>query len=139
MRAYTIPAFGLEHLAVAGRPEPKPRPGEVVVRVRRNGTFAYLSVTDTGPGISEADRALIFEEFQQARTERGRRRGTGLGLAITRRLVALHHGTITVQSELGRGSTFEVNLPIGNVDAPPSRKTMGPMLNRTPPTGSTPP
>jgi signal transduction histidine kinase len=104
--------------------------GEVVVRVRKNGTFAHLSVTDTGPGISEADRALIFEEFQQARTERGRRRGTGLGLAITRRLVALHGGTIGVQSELGRGSTFDVNLPIGNVDAPPSRKTFG---NSTPP------
>jgi signal transduction histidine kinase len=104
--------------------------GEVVVRVRKNGTLAHLSVTDTGPGISEADRALIFEEFQQARTERGRRRGTGLGLAITRRLVALHGGTISVQSELGRGSTFDVNLPIGNVDAPPSRKTFG---NSTPP------
>ena len=104
--------------------------GEVVVRVRKNGNFAHLSVTDTGPGISEADRALIFEEFQQARTERGRRRGTGLGLAITRRLVALHGGTIGVQSELGAGSTFDVNLPIGNVDAPPSRKTFG---NSTPP------
>lgn len=113
--------------------------GEVVVRIRRNGTFAHLSVSDTGPGISEADRALIFEEFQQARTERGRRRGTGLGLAITRRLVALHGGTITVQSQLGHGSTFEVNLPIGNVDAPPSRKTVG---NSVPPAlhpGSVPP
>ncbi|MBX3233067.1 MAG: HAMP domain-containing histidine kinase [Labilithrix sp.] len=109
--------------------------GEVVVSVRRVGAQAVLSVTDTGPGISEADRALIFEEFQQAKTERTRRRGTGLGLAITRRLVTLHHGTITVQSELGRGSTFEVSLPIGNIDAPPSRKLNGPGLSSLPPQG----
>ena len=98
-----------------------------------------MSVTDTGPGISEADRALIFEEFQQARTERGRRRGTGLGLAITRRLVALHGGTISVQSELGRGSTFEVNLPVGNVDAPPSRKVVHPNHPNSAPPPSLPP
>jgi signal transduction histidine kinase len=96
--------------------------GEVVIRVRREGAQAAFSVSDTGPGISEQDRALIFEEFQQARSERLRRRGTGLGLAITRRLVMLHHGSIRVESELGRGSTFKVLLPIGNVDAPPSRK-----------------
>lgn len=96
--------------------------GHVIVRVQREGMQVSLSVTDTGPGISEQERALIFEEYKQARSERLRRRGTGLGLAITRRLVMLHHGSIKVESELGRGSTFKVLLPIGNIDAPPSRK-----------------
>lgn len=96
--------------------------GEVVVRVQRDKGSVALYVSDTGPGISEQERALIFEEFQQARSEKLRRRGTGLGLAIARRLVMLHQGSIRVESELGRGSTFQVLLPIGNVDAPPSRR-----------------
>ncbi|MDF2694965.1 MAG: sensory box histidine kinase/response regulator, partial [Labilithrix sp.] len=100
--------------------------GEVVVHVRREGTMAAFLVSDTGPGISQQERAVIFEEYKQARSERFRRRGTGLGLAITRRLVMLHHGSISVESELGRGSTFKVMLPIGNIDAPPSRKLSRP-------------
>ena len=94
--------------------------GEVVVRVRRDGALASLSVTDTGPGISPQERAVIFQEYKQARSERQKRRGTGLGLAIARRLVLLHHGSIAVESELGRGATFTVLLPIGNVEAAPS-------------------
>ncbi len=100
--------------------------GEVVVRVRPQGSMASLSVSDTGPGISEQERAVIFEEYKQARSERFRRRGTGLGLAITRRLVMLHHGSISVESELGRGSTFEVLLPIGKIDGPSSRRMVRP-------------
>lgn len=107
------------------------RQGEVVVRVQREGVQAALSVRDTGPGISEQDRALIFQEYKQARSERLRRRGTGLGLAITRRLVMLHHGSIRVDSELGRGSTFKVLLPIGNIDAPPSRRQVRDGQGRT--------
>ena len=71
-----------------------------------------MSVTDTGPGISAAERAVIFEEYKQAKDERAKKRGTGLGLAIARRLVLMHGGTIEVESELGRGSTFKVYLPI---------------------------
>ena len=100
--------------------------GEVVVTVRREGMMAAFLVSDTGPGISQQERALIFQEYKQARSEQFRRRGTGLGLAITRRLVMLHHGSISVESELGHGSTFKVLLPIGNIDAPPSRKLSRP-------------
>jgi signal transduction histidine kinase len=96
--------------------------GEVVVRVARDGALVAISVRDTGPGISAQERAVIFEEYKQVGSERLRRRGTGLGLAITRRLVMLHHGSIKVESELGRGAMFTVLLPIGNVDAPPSRR-----------------
>jgi signal transduction histidine kinase len=100
--------------------------GEVVVRVHREGALVLMSVRDTGPGISEQERAVIFQEYKQVGSERLRRRGTGLGPAITRRLVMLHHGSIKVDSELGRGSTFTVLIPIGNVDAPPSRKITRP-------------
>ena len=96
--------------------------GEVIVRVAREGPLASFSVTDTGPGISPQERAVIFDEYKQARSERMKRRGTGLGLAIARRLVTLHHGKIQVESELGRGSTFKVLLPVGNIDAAPSIK-----------------
>jgi signal transduction histidine kinase len=85
--------------------------GEVVVDVGREGPFARLSVCDTGPGISSQERAEIFQEYKQTKEERTRRRGTGLGLAIARRLVLMHGGSIRVDSELGRGSTFEVLLP----------------------------
>ncbi len=86
--------------------------GEVIVRVTRERTHALVSVTDTGPGISAAERAVIFEEYKQAKDERARKRGTGLGLAIARRLVLMHGGTIQVESEVGRGSTFKVYLPL---------------------------
>ena len=107
--------------------------GEVLVRIAGdNAKMASLEVFDTGPGISSAERAVIFQDFKQARGERQRRRGTGLGLAITRRLVLLHNGSIHVQSEIGRGSTFKVLLPLGNVDvapsdAPASRDRAGPL------------
>jgi signal transduction histidine kinase len=86
--------------------------GEVTVTVIGEGSRARVSVRDTGPGISPAERAMIFEEYRQAGDERTMRRGTGLGLAITRRLVLMHGGMIQVQSELGRGSTFDVTLPL---------------------------
>ncbi|HLK40765.1 MAG TPA: HAMP domain-containing sensor histidine kinase [Polyangiaceae bacterium] len=85
--------------------------GEVVVVVGREGAQACLAVRDTGPGISPQERAMIFQEYKQTKEERTRRRGTGLGLAMTRRLVAMHGGTIEVASEVGHGSVFKVLLP----------------------------
>ncbi len=85
--------------------------GEVVLDVGHEGRFARLSVRDTGPGISMHQRVLLFQEYKQTTEERARRRGTGLGLAISRRLALMHGGTIQVESELGRGSTFKVLLP----------------------------
>jgi signal transduction histidine kinase len=86
--------------------------GEVVVEVGRDDRWTRVSVRDTGPGISPQERAVIFEEYKQTKEERARRRGTGLGLAIARRLVLMHGGKIEVDSEVGRGSTFKVLLPI---------------------------
>jgi signal transduction histidine kinase len=90
--------------------------GEVVVRVAEERGIAMLRVTDTGPGISAQERELIFREYKQAGGALQKRRGTGLGLAIAKRLVLLHHGSIRVDSELGRGSVFTVFLPKGRLD-----------------------
>jgi GAF domain-containing protein len=86
--------------------------GHITVRATMtNETTLRLDVVDDGPGISLEDQIMIFEEFRQARsTQPGE--GTGLGLAISRRLVELHSGRIWVESELGKGATFTVLLPI---------------------------
>jgi signal transduction histidine kinase len=87
--------------------------GKVVVRVGTSDDAYVVSVTDTGPGIAEADREKIFEEFQQADTTRAKAKGgTGLGLAISRRIVEMHGGRLWVDSTLGEGSTFSFTVPI---------------------------
>jgi len=84
---------------------------EVVATVA-DGKF-YVDVSDTGPGIAEADQARIFEEFQQVDLSSTRTKGgTGLGLAIAKRIVEMHGGTITVTSQVGVGSTFRVVVPV---------------------------
>ena len=78
-----------------------------------------LQVNDTGIGIAPADHARVFEEFEQVNAgPRGdsMQRGTGLGLPISRRLARLLGGEITVQSELGKGATFTVWLPVNRAD-----------------------
>jgi signal transduction histidine kinase len=96
--------------------------GEVVVAVVREGRLASMRVRDTGPGIGAPERAVIFQEYKQTKAERARRRGTGLGLAITRRLVMMHGGTIQLESEVGRGSTFHVLLPAYRESKAPKAK-----------------
>lgn len=77
-----------------------------------DGSFD-LAVRDSGPGITENDQQRIFEEFQQVDDSSTRKKGgTGLGLAISRRIVEMHGGTITVDSALGRGSTFHIRIPV---------------------------
>src|SRR5215510_8133155 len=82
-----------------------------------------LQVVDTGVGIAPADQARIFEEFEQVNAgPRGdsMQRGTGLGLAISRRLAQLLEGDIRVESQLGRGSTFTLWLPVHPTDLQPA-------------------
>jgi signal transduction histidine kinase len=87
--------------------------GEVVVKAAAsNGSFS-LSVRDTGPGISAADQAKLFQEFQQADNSITRKKGgTGLGLAISKRIIEMHGGRIWVESAVGQGSTFSFTLPV---------------------------
>jgi len=90
-----------------------PERGTVTVAARRSGDWAELAVTDTGIGIAPADMGRLFGEFQQLDQGPGRRQeGTGLGLALTKRFAELHGGTVTVESEVGRGSTFTIRLPM---------------------------
>jgi signal transduction histidine kinase len=93
--------------------------GEVAIGARaENGTFV-LTVRDTGPGVAAADQAKIFEEFQQVDNSNTRKKGgTGLGLAISKRMVEMQGGTISVDSELGKGATFRVTLPVRVEEAP---------------------
>ena len=87
--------------------------GEVRLAARVDGDAFVVSVADTGPGIAEADRQRIFDEFQQADSSSTRKKGgTGLGLSIARRIVELHGGRIWVESTVGRGSTFSFQVPV---------------------------
>ena len=87
--------------------------GGVQIRAVRAGDRFEIAVVDTGPGIAPADQARIFDEFQQLdNTSTRRKGGTGLGLSISRHIVELHGGRITVESEVGRGSTFRISLPV---------------------------
>jgi signal transduction histidine kinase/putative methionine-R-sulfoxide reductase with GAF domain len=77
-----------------------------------NGRFE-LSVIDTGPGIPPEERERIFEKFRQVDSSNTRTKGgTGLGLAIAREIVEMHGGRIWVESTLGQGSTFRMELPV---------------------------
>lgn len=71
-----------------------------------------LDVSDDGDGISPEDVPHLFERFYRADVSRSRASGgSGLGLSIVQRLIERHHGTITVESELGKGTTFHILLP----------------------------
>jgi signal transduction histidine kinase len=87
--------------------------GEVAIGAAAKDGHFVLTVRDTGPGIAPADHGKIFEEFQQVDSSNTRKKGgTGLGLAISKRMVEMQGGTISVESELGRGATFRVTLPV---------------------------
>jgi signal transduction histidine kinase len=89
-----------------------PEGGKVAVRAMRAAGSVEISVSDTGIGIAHDDQEAIFEEFRQVGTDYARKReGTGLGLALSKRFAELHGGTLSVTSELGRGSTFTLSIP----------------------------
>ena len=91
-----------------------PEGGLVRVRVQTSaaGEAVRFSVTDTGIGIAEEDQERVFHEFQQVDGAASRHyEGTGLGLALTRRFAELHGGRVWLESRLGHGSTFHVELP----------------------------
>lgn len=101
-----------------------PEGGRISVKARRVGDRLEMSVSDTGVGIAEEDREIIFEKFRQGTATQGgdsltrEYSGTGLGLSIVREICQLLGGTVHVTSELGKGSTFYVSLPWEIEDRP---------------------
>jgi len=86
--------------------------GEVRVTAKTIDGRFNVSVSDTGPGIPAEHQTRIFEQFQQVDNSNTRAKGgTGLGLAIARQIVEMHGGRIWVESTLGKGSTFQMELP----------------------------
>ncbi len=98
----------------------------------RNTHWVTISVADTGSGISKEDQKRLFERFYRGDKARVAG-GTGLGLAIAYEIIAAHGGKISVQSEVGRGSTFTVRLPALDGATPARAAPAG-----TTPTGATP-
>jgi signal transduction histidine kinase len=87
--------------------------GRVDVKVGTDGQQAYVLCSDTGLGISIADQAHLFSAFHRSSNPEALSiPGTGLGLAISRRIAQMHGGEILVSSELGKGSTFRLRLPL---------------------------
>lgn len=93
--------------------------GEVRLTRERTGDRLRISVTDTGPGISEEDQSRLFQPFERLGAARSGVEGTGIGLALSSRLVELMSGTIGVESAEGRGSTFWIELPLASGPAVP--------------------
>lgn len=90
-----------------------PHRGRLQIQLQGTGQEVIVRVTDTGIGIAKEDQERVFERFFKADKSRNRTGGgSGLGLSIVKKIIDLHQGTITVQSELGEGTTFIVTLPV---------------------------
>jgi DNA-binding response OmpR family regulator/anti-sigma regulatory factor (Ser/Thr protein kinase) len=88
-----------------------PDGGLIELKAFAVGDKVRVEVRDSGPGIPQEEQTRIFEAFYRLRESGARTEGTGLGLAITHRLVELHGGDLSLESELGRGSCFHFMLP----------------------------
>ena len=108
--------------------------GKVLLGCRRKTDCLVIEVWDTGPGIDPKDRARIFQEFERLPGKSNNNtQGLGLGLAIAKHMADLLGHPITLQSELGKGSTFKISVPYGRkqtVAAPP--KPVDPRLANVP-------
>ena len=90
-----------------------PSGGTVTVRVADNGKEAVVSVSDTGPGMTEEDLHTIFHAYAQADVDAAlKMKSTGLGLVITRDIVQAMRGRIWAESQLGHGAAFFIALPL---------------------------
>lgn len=99
--------------------------GQVVIACHLKGSYVELVVEDTGIGIPASEQAHIFDEYYQlANPERDRSKGLGLGLAIVKKLCLLLDMPLTCSSELGKGSCFSIQLPLGEAQQLQQRKVI---------------
>src|SRR5205085_3121316 len=113
--------------------------GGIGLRVRADragatGPILRVEIEDTGPGISPDDQDKLFRHFEQTKTGQQTGTGTGLGLAISREFVRLMGGTITVSSQVGKGSIFVIHLPLkeGEAQAAQAKETLRHVLRLQP-------
>ncbi len=102
-------------------------PSPVVVRIAARPREAVVEVSDRGPGISVEEQARIFDRFYRGES-RGETQGFGLGLAIAKRAVERAGGTLALESRVGEGSTFRIELPLGDVRAKSSDAERAPAI-----------
>ena len=89
-----------------------PHGGSITVTLRRMGRDAVLEIADTGVGIPEEDLPHVFDRFYRVDKARSRDTGgTGLGLSIVQQIVRLHAGSVTVASEMGKGTRLRCSCP----------------------------
>jgi PAS domain S-box-containing protein len=101
--------------------------GSITVTLDEVNHSAILSVIDTGVGIPERDLSRIFERFHRVDGAKGRSyEGSGIGLAMVQELVRMHGGSVAVESEVGRGTTFRVSIPLGRSHLPADQVTTVP-------------
>ncbi len=96
--------------------------GGIKIELKQSDEMVHLSVSDTGTGIPPAELPHLFERFHRVKGARGRSyEGSGIGLALVQELVKLHGGNVTVETEVDRGSTFTVSIPMGKAHLPADR------------------
>ncbi|HSQ42176.1 MAG TPA: ATP-binding protein, partial [Fibrobacteraceae bacterium] len=91
--------------------------GSIQIFAEIHNGFAWVHVRDTGCGIEADMLDKIFQPFEQVGSTSQQRQGTGIGLTVTKQLVELHGGTISVQSQMGKGSDFSFTLPLAPAEA----------------------
>jgi two-component system nitrogen regulation sensor histidine kinase NtrY len=84
-----------------------PNGGTITMRTKQGGHYAHIEVSDTGSGLTPEECERVFTPYYTSKTH-----GTGLGLAIVQSVISDHGGRIGVRSEKGRGTTFEIELPL---------------------------
>lgn len=87
-----------------------PEKSEIDLSMRQNGDFFTVTITDYGSGMDEKTQHYIFDKFYQGDSSHSSE-GNGLGLSLVKKIIGLHHGNITVRSQIGQGSSFKVILP----------------------------
>jgi signal transduction histidine kinase len=102
--------------------------GKVAVSARVEADQVMVSVADTGVGLAADDVPFVFDAFYRGKIGPDAEAGCGLGLALTRRIIEAHHGTISVESEIGKGTTFTVRLPVHTAESisPPGEAPAAP-------------